>query len=102
MKKSLFLTVCAIVLLAFTGITMASGDIAAGKDKATSCVACHGVNGEGTPTNPPLAGLDETYFIKQLQDFKSGARANGMMAMFTKALNNQDMVNLAAYYSSLK
>jgi len=102
MKKSLFLTMCVIVLLTFAGLAMAKGDIAAGKEKAASCAGCHGANGEGTPPNPPLAGLDETYFIKQLQDFKSGARANGMMAMFTKALNNQDMANLAAYYSSLK
>jgi len=102
MKKSLFLTMCVILLLTFAGLAMAKGDIAAGKEKAASCAGCHGANGEGMPPNPPIAGLDEAYFIKQLQDFKSGSRVNGMMAMFTKPLSNQDMENLAAYYFSLK
>ena len=102
MKKSSFLAICAIVLLTFAGIAIAGGDIAAGKEKAASCAGCHGAHGEGMSPNPPIAGLDETYFIKQLQDFKSGSRVNAMMAMFTKPLSKQDMENLAAYYSSLK
>ena len=102
MKKSLFLTMCVILLLTFAGLAMAKGDIVAGKEKATSCAGCHGAHGEGMSPNPPIAGLDEAYFTKQLQDFKSGSRVNGMMTMFTKPLSNQDMENLAAYYFSLK
>ncbi len=102
MKKSLFLTVGVIGLLTFANIAMAGGDIAAGKEKAASCAGCHGAHGEGMPPNPPIVGLDDAYFVKQLEDFKSGARESSMMGMFAKPLSSQDMANLAAYYSSLK
>jgi cytochrome c553 len=65
-------------------------------------VGCHGVDGLGTANFPPLAGLETEYLIKQLHDYKSGARQNVMMNALAKSLSDQDIADLAAYYASLK
>ena len=49
---------------------------------------------------PNLAGQEQGYLLKQLKDFKAGNRKDAMTAMIA-ALNETDMANLAAYYSSL-
>lgn len=80
-----------------------AGDIAAGKAKAATCAACHGVAGiSSVEAWPNLAGQKEAYLKKQLQDFKSGKRADPMMGNMAKPLSDTDIDNLAAYYSSLK
>jgi len=91
-----------VTLFAIVGAAHAVGDAAAGKAKSASCIACHGANGEGVPPNPALAGKPAAELVQALKDYKSGARANPIMKGLTAALNDQDMENLAAYYSSLK
>jgi cytochrome c553 len=64
------------------------------------CGACHGADGNSTsPTYPNLAGQQPEYIYKQLTEFKSGARKNSIMAPNVTALSNDDMLNLAAYFS---
>ena len=80
--------------------SIAAGDAAKGEAKAATCIACHGVGGNSVvPTFPKLAGQGESYLLKQLVDFKSGARKDPMMFGIVAALNEDDMANLAAYYS---
>jgi cytochrome c553 len=80
-----------------------AGDVAAGKQKAASCAACHGGNGISTnPIWPNLAGQKAPYIVSQLKAFKSGERKNAIMAGMAGALSEADMENLAAYYASLK
>jgi cytochrome c553 len=77
------------------------GDVEAGKAKSATCVACH--NGDGNSTiamYPKIAGQHEGYLLKQLVEFKSGARNNGVMAGMVAALSEDDMKNLAAYFAS--
>lgn len=63
-----------------------------------ACVACHGAAGNSTITqNPKLAGQFDSYIVKQLADFKSGQRNNPVMSGIAKALNNEDIRNIAAY-----
>lgn len=65
------------------------------------CGACHGADGNSTsPTYPNLAGQHPEYINKQLNDFKAGARKNATMAPNVTALSQQDMLNLAAYFSA--
>jgi cytochrome c553 len=52
--------------------------------------------------NPKLAGQAEKYLVKQLQDFKSKARDNAVMYPMASNLSEQDMADIAAYYSSQK
>jgi cytochrome c553 len=81
--------------------TFAVGDAALGQIKAATCIGCHGVNGNSVvPSFPKLAGQSEDYLLKQLQDFKSSARIDGMMAGIVAPLTDTDMANLAAYYAA--
>ena len=65
------------------------------------CAACHAVDGNSAAAaNPKLAGLNSEYIYKQLTEFKSGARKNAIMAGMVAGLSDQDMANLAAYYSA--
>ncbi len=80
--------------------TLASGDAAKGKTKSATCIACHGIHGNSmVPIFPKLAGQGENYSLKQLKDFKSGMRQNGLMAGIAAGLSEQDMSDLAAYFS---
>jgi cytochrome c553 len=78
----------------------AAGDAAKGKAKSATCTACHGANGNSmVPNFPKLAGQGEGYLFKQLKDFKSAERKDGLMAGIVAALSTDDMSNLAAHFS---
>ncbi len=79
-----------------------AADIAAGKTTAsTVCVACHGADGNSAiVTYPSLAGQNASYIAKQLADFKSQTRNDPVMFGMVAALSEDDMKNVAAYYSS--
>ena len=67
------------------------------------CAACHGVDGNSPlPANPSLAGQHPEYIYKQLPNFKSGERKNAVMSAMVTSLSEDDMRNLAAYYSDQK
>jgi cytochrome c553 len=90
-------------MLAFTASSSMAADIAAGSTRATQCAACHGSNGHAVaPQTPSLAGQDEDYLVKQLQDFRSGARQDETMSVIAKSLSDTEIANLSAYFNSLK
>tara|TARA_R110000737_G_scaffold113471_4_gene146613 strand:- start:2021 stop:3337 length:1317 start_codon:yes stop_codon:yes gene_type:complete len=96
------LTLLILTLLSINIAVAASGDADAGKTKAATCAACHGANGIGASDSfPNLAGQHADYIVKQLKAFKSGDRENPLMAPMAAALSEQDMADLAAYYSAL-
>jgi len=79
-----------------------AADANAGKEKSGACSACHGPTGvSGSPMFPNIAGQNDAYIIKQLKDFKSGARTDAMMAPMAANLSDADMADLAAHFSSL-
>lgn len=65
------------------------------------CAACHGITGN-SPSGafPKLAGQGAGYLLKQLHDFKSGARRNDTMSAFAGALSDADMRAVSAYYAA--
>ncbi|MCX7186448.1 MAG: c-type cytochrome [Methylophilaceae bacterium] len=70
---------------------------------STICSACHGMDGNSVITaNPKLAGQHPEYIVKQLTEFKAGKRANAVMSGMAAMLSDEDMKNLAAYFSSQK
>ncbi len=90
-----------IFFAAFSSVSLASGSAEAGKAKAAVCMGCHGADGNSLMAMyPKIAGQGESYLIKQLQDFKSGARASAIMVGFVAALSEEDMSDLAAYFAS--
>lgn len=83
-------------------VAYAAGNAEAGKAKSAVCAACHGADGVSVlAVNPNLAGQVPGYISSQLQAFKSGERANAIMAGQVAALTEEDMADLDAYYSSL-
>ena len=69
----------------------------------TVCAACHGVDGNSAMAiNPKLAGQHPEYLLKQLTNFKEGKRANAVMAGMVANLSNDDMKELAQYFSGQK
>ncbi|NMK45114.1 c-type cytochrome, partial [Achromobacter sp. Bel] len=78
----------------------ASGKPGAG---VQACIACHGPAGI-TPTGgifPNLAGLSQEYLAKQLADFRSGTRVQPLMNTIARALTEQEIGQVAAYYGTL-
>jgi cytochrome c553 len=66
-----------------------------------TCVACHGNDGVGImPTYPNLAGQHEDYIVNSLHSYKSGVRKNPIMSGMAAPLTEQDIRDLARYYSS--
>ncbi len=93
------------IALAFGVVSgaFAAGDIEAGKQKAMVCAACHGANGiSAAPIWPNLAGQKDAYLEKQLKAFRDGTRSDPSMDAMAKMLTDEDIANLAAYFSSLK
>ncbi len=77
------------------------GDAAAGKAKAPICAACHGLDGNSVnPVWPKLAGQSPGYIVKQLHALKDGARTNELMSPMAQTLSDQDMLDVAAYFSA--
>jgi cytochrome c553 len=65
------------------------------------CVACHTNDGSrGSPANPILQGQHAEYLVKQLGEFKAGARDNAIMKGMASTLSDTDMKNVAAFYAS--
>ncbi|WP_396433994.1 c-type cytochrome [Limnohabitans sp.] len=65
------------------------------------CVACHAADGNSsTPANPKLSQQHPEYLIKQLQEYKSGKRANAVMSGLASTLSDEDMRNIAFWLAS--
>lgn len=82
--------------------TELEGDAKAGETKAADCTTCHGKQGISTNTLwPNLAGQQEGYLVKSIKDFRDGIRTEVTMQPFMKDLTDQDVADLAAYYTGL-
>jgi cytochrome c553 len=77
-------------------------DLAKGEATFTAvCAACHAADGNSAiPVNPKLAQQHPEYLVKQLQEFKSGKRANAIMSGMVAALSDEDMKNIAYWVTS--
>jgi len=101
MKKTMF--ILAAAALGFSLPVHAKGNAEAGKAKSTTCAACHGADGVSTISSfPKLAGQQRDYLYHALKDYKSGKRNNPLMAEQVKNLSDDDMLDLAMYYSKQK
>ena len=98
--KKIVIILASILITSLTNPILAAGDAEAGQAKSATCMGCHGLAGNSTiPNFPKLAGQGKAYIVKQLQYFKSGERGNAMMAGVALSLSDQDMEDVAAYYS---
>ena len=80
------------------------------KPDARACGLCHYPNGKGRSENAGVAGLPVSYFLQQLNDFRSGNRKSAeprkantnIMIAIAKALNEDEMKAAAEYFGSMK
>jgi cytochrome c553 len=82
--------------------TAATGDVAAGGEKAARCAACHGAEGvSGNPAWPSLAGQQPVYLANALKAYRTGAWRDAVMTERAKGLSEADANEFAAYYARL-
>lgn len=109
-KTGLILT--AVGLVVAVAAAEAAGNPERGKSLYTVCATCHGEHGEGVQemNAPGLAGMEEWYLVRQLENFKAGIRGSDpndvygqQMAPMAKVLpDTQAMEDIAAYLRSLE
>lgn len=107
---SFFLPGAVLIAYAFLGLNQTHADGRTGAALAqqggpgfSACVSCHGANGEGQAASgfPRLAGQSQAYLVKQLQAFAVGTRKNPVMEPVARALDAQQMRDLADHYAGL-
>lgn len=96
-----------VVLIAAAGLAgnqALAGDLTAGKATAeATCQVCHGMDGRATvPMAANLSGQQKAYIIAQLEAYRSGKRRHEQMNIIAKMLDDDDIENVAEWYSSIK
>jgi len=82
-----------------------AGNPAVGAQKNQMCAGCHGIAGWRTAFPevykvPKIGGQYAAYIVKALQEYRSGERSHPSMRAIAASLSDQDMADLAAYYSA--
>jgi len=89
-----------IMILVFSFVpSIVQADAEAGKEKAQLCMLCHKPNFSAY-SMPLLAGQTRDYLYKQMKDFKEKRRPGSFMQMNVANLSDQDMRDIADYFSS--
>jgi cytochrome c553 len=90
-----------LILAATLGLASMAAAGAALAAKSDSCAHCHGTDGNSSSgLYPSLAGQTKEYLYRQIMAFKEGKRKNSMMSPSVGILNEQDVKDLAEYFSS--
>jgi cytochrome c553 len=69
---------------------------------AATCMSCHGPGGKSLGAIPSLAGLPKDYFVKAMQDYKSGKRVGTIMKKHAAGYNDAEFEAMGAYFAGLK
>lgn len=101
-RRCMVLVAFSVASVMFATATALAGDVTAGREKASKCKTCHGLDGIGRlPQAPNLAGESTIYLEKQLKAFRDGTRQDQMMSIIAADLSDEDIADLAAWYASL-
>ena len=88
-------------LAAAGGTPQGTAPARAAPEKAAVCGACHGLDGNSpSPEFPILAGQHRDYLLQALHQYQGGSRSNPIMAPQAKALTEQEMRELAAWFAA--
>lgn len=94
---------CCVLVLTAIGGGCSRGDAAVGEARAVTCMGCHGDPVRATAPNiPRIAGQSQIYLTKQLRDYRNGRRSDPTMTPMATSLDDQQINDLAAYFSSLE
>ena len=67
---------------------------------AANCSACHGTDGKGSKSIPPLAGLDAEELVETMKAFQSGEEDGTIMDRHAKGYTEEELEQMAAYFAS--
>jgi cytochrome c553 len=102
MKRALTLLSFGAILAFASTQLLAGGNAENGKKKAGTCFACHGADGNAVdPQYPRLAGQYDAYLQQVLHEYKDGRRNNAIMKGMDATLSDEDIEDIAAYFSGL-
>jgi cytochrome c553 len=108
-RKIVNLALAASCAVAFPALAAdpPKGNIEAAKAKVSMCIGCHGIPGYRASfpevySVPKIAGQNDKYIQVALRAYASGERTHPTMDAISKSLSDQDIADLAAYYSNLK
>ena len=80
----------------------AAADPVRGEQIAQACIKCHSASGKIAKSEyPQINGLQQGYLSKSLLDYLSGVRKHEEMNQAVEKLDNEQILDVAAYYSSL-
>ena len=101
----MFTRLFSTILGAAVGFAVAAVPADAADDieaKVQSCAVCHGQNGVpiDPKTIPIIWGQQQSYLVKQLRDYRNGERDNPIMSPIAKALAQEDLRKIAAYFAA--
>jgi len=92
------------MVFAVSAAQAVEGDAGRGKVKATSCLGCHAIpsytNTYPTYHVPKVGGQNQEYIISALLAYRSGTREHGTMNGNAESLSDQDIADIAAFFSS--
>lgn len=94
---------CLLWLAALAPLAAAAADGSVGRQRAQACAVCHGALGlSSAPDAPNLAGQPALYLRAQLKAFREGTRKHEVMSVIAKPLSDEDIANLAQWFSSVR
>jgi cytochrome c553 len=105
-KLLLTLSTFAVAFVTFAAQAQeVKGDAAVGKTKVAMCIGCHGIPGYQASFPeiykvPKISGQGSKYIVSALNAYKKGERKHPSMRGIAESLSDQDMADLAAYYSA--
>jgi cytochrome c553 len=103
--KTAFVAVAALSVALLSAQAHAEGDATRAKSKNSMCIGCHAIPGYKSSfpsvySVPKLGGQSAKYIENALQAYKKGERNHPTMKAIADSLSDQDMADLAAYYSA--
>lgn len=100
----------AVSLFVFLSLSSTAGlwaaDAERGEQLSQTCLGCHGAPGLRNPgpvySIPMIGGQHANYIISALQAYKSKARSHGTMQAQAANLTDENMQDIAAFFSGMK
>ena len=102
-KNSRWLAACIVAAACMTAQLPARAATSAAPEGVAACVACHGVQGEGSAAAgaPRLAGQNAQYLERTLTMLKAGTRTSPIMQPIASGLSGAEIHDLTAYFAGL-
>lgn len=97
MKKLLVALAC-VSSLSFA----ADYDPVRGEMLSLSCFSCHGTDGKSVAVTPQIAGMGKTTLYQTLLEYKNGKRPGTMMPKHVKGFSDEELMQVATYFSTIK